>query len=93
MPKKIKKMDTKEKKVIETKEDLLRDYVLDRYETAKTYWGPIQEVWQEIKNNYTGTYTVEEKTTKANINLPLLKKIIRSKVSHFAFSDQVGYRT
>ncbi|RXG64640.1 hypothetical protein ES695_11565, partial [Candidatus Atribacteria bacterium 1244-E10-H5-B2] len=84
MTKTIKKMDVKEKKVIETKEDLLRDYVLDHYETAKTYWGPIQEKWQTIKNNYTGTYTVEEKTTKANINVPLLKKVVRNKVAHFA---------
>ena len=84
MPKTTKKMDTKEKKVIETKEDLLRDFVLERYETAKTYWGPIQEVWQTIKNNYTGTYTVEEKTTKANINVPILKKVVRNKVAHFA---------
>ena len=84
MPKTIKKMDAKEKKVIETKEDLLLDYVLDRYETAKTYWQPIQEEFQTIKNNYTGTYTVEEKTTKANINVPLLKKIVRNKVAHFA---------
>ena len=84
MPKTDKRMDVKEKKVIETKEDLLRDYVLERYETAKTYWNPIQEVWQKIKNNYTGTYTVEEKSTKANINVPLLKKIVRTKVSHFA---------
>lgn len=84
MPKTIKKMDAKEKKVINTIEDLLLDYVLDRYETAKTYWGPVQKVWQGIKDNYTGTYTVEEKTTKANINVPILKKVVRSKVSHFA---------
>ncbi|HDY90168.1 MAG TPA: hypothetical protein ENH82_18870 [bacterium] len=84
MPKTIKKMDAKEKKVIETKEDLLLDYVLTRYDTAKTYWQPIQESWQIIKNNYTGTYTVEEKTTEANINVPLLKKVVRNKVAHFA---------
>jgi len=84
MSKTIKKMDAKEKKVINTKEDLLRDYVLDHYETAKTYWQPIQDEFQTIKNNYTGTYTVEEKTTKANINVPLLKKIVRNKVAHFA---------
>jgi len=53
MPKTIKKMDAKEKKVINTKEDLLRDYLLERYETAKTYWKPIQDDWQTIKNNYT----------------------------------------
>jgi len=84
MPKTIKKMDAKEKKVINTKEDLLRDYVLDRYETAKTYWKPIQDEFQTIKNNYTGTYTVEEKTIKANINVPILKKIVRNKEAHFA---------
>lgn len=84
MPKTIKKMDTKEKKVINTIESQLLEYVLECYETAKTYWNPIQETWQEIKNNYTGTYTVEEKTTKANINVPLLKKVVRTKVSHFA---------
>jgi len=83
MPNKIKKMDTKEKKVINTKEDLLRDYVLERYETATTYWKPIQDKWQEIKNNYTGTYTVE-KTGKPNINVPILKKVVRNKVAHFA---------
>jgi len=84
MPKTIKKMDTKEKKVIETKEDLLRDYVLDHYETAKTYWKPIQDDFQTIKNNYTGTYTVEEKGGKPNINVPILKKVVRNKVAHFA---------
>ena len=84
MPKTIKKMDAKEKKIINTKEDLLRQFVLDRYETAKTYWKPIQDEWQTIKNNYTGTRTVEEKTTEANINVPILKKVVRNKVSHFA---------
>ncbi|MBC8499486.1 MAG: hypothetical protein H8D39_03050 [Candidatus Atribacteria bacterium] len=84
MPKTIKKMDAKEKKVIETKEDLLLDYVLDRYETAKTYWGPIQDEWGIIKDNYSHNYTVEEKSTEANINVPLLKKIVRNKVAHFA---------
>ena len=83
MPKVTKKMDAKEKKVIETIEDLLLDYVLTRYETAKTYWGPIQEGYQAIKNNRTSTHTVEKKT-EANINVPILKKVVRNKVSHFA---------
>ena len=84
MPKTIQKMDAKEKKVIETKEDLLLDYVKERYETAKTYWGPIQDEWKIIKDNYSHNYTVEEKSTEANINVPLLKKIVRNKVAHFA---------
>lgn len=78
------KMDTKEKKVIETKEDLLLDYVKERYETATTYWQPIQDEWKIIKDNYSHNYTVEEKSTDANINVPLLKKIVRNKVAHFA---------
>lgn len=84
MPKKtnMNNMTSQEKKVINTKEDLLIDYVLTRYEIAKTYWGPIQSQWQDIKSNYTGIYT-EEKSTEANINLPLLKKIVRNKTAHF----------
>ena len=84
MPKNIKKMDAKEKKVIDTKEDLLLEYVKERYETAQTYWKPIQEEWAIIKDNYSHNYTVEEKSTDANINVPLLKKIVRNKVAHFA---------
>lgn len=84
MPKKLdkNKMTPQEKKTINTKEDLLIDYVLTRLEIAKTYWGPIQSQWQDIKSNYTGVYT-EEKSTEANINLPLLKKIVRNKTAHF----------
>jgi len=77
-------MDAKEKKVINTIEDLLLAFVLEKYETAKTYWMTIQENYRKIKNNYTGTSTVEEKTTDANINVPILKKVVRNKVAHFA---------
>ncbi len=77
-------MDAKEKKVINTIEDLLLAFVLERYEIAKTYWKPIQEGYQKIKDSYTGTSTVEEKTTDANINVPILKKVVRNKVAHFA---------
>jgi len=80
----IKKMDAKEKKVINTIEDLLLGFVLERYETAKAYWEPIQENYQKIKDSYTGTSTVEEKSTDANINVPILKKVVRNKVAHFA---------
>lgn len=76
------KMTLQEKKVINTKEDLLIDYVLTRYETAKTYWGPIQDEYRKIKSNYTGIY-IGEKSTEANLNIPLLKKIIRNKTAHF----------
>ena len=84
MTKNIKEMDSQEKKVIETKEDLLLDYVLEHHETANTYWKPIQDEWKIIKDNYSHNYTVEEKSTDANINVPLLKKIVRNKVAHFA---------
>lgn len=77
-------MDAKEKKVINTIEDLLLAFVLERYETAKTYWQPIQEGYQRIKDSYTGTSTVEEKTTDANISVPILKKVVRNKIAHFA---------
>ncbi len=80
---KSKKMDSQEKKVIETKEDLLLDYVLEHHETANTYWNPIQDEWKIIKDNYSHNYTVEEKSTDANINVPLLKKIVRNKVAQF----------
>ena len=78
------KMDTKEKKLIDTKEDQLLDYVMKDYDTATTYWKPIQDEWEVIRDNYSHNYTVEEKSTDANINVPLLKKIVRNKVSHFA---------
>ena len=84
MAKNIKRMDAKEKKVINTIEEQLRAYVEDCYDTATTYWRPIQEEWKIIKDNYSHNYTVEEKSTDANINVPLLKKIVRNKVAHFA---------
>ena len=85
MPKKtnMNNMTSQEKKVINTKEDLLIDYVKTRYEIAGTYWGPIQDRWRDIKSIYTGVWT-DEKSTEANINVPILKKIIRNKTAHFA---------
>jgi len=85
LPKKtnMNNMTSQEKKVINTKEDLLIDYVKTRYEMARTYWGPIQDRWRDIKSIYTAPWT-DEKSTEANINVPILKKIIRNKTAHFA---------
>jgi hypothetical protein len=76
-------MTTQEIKVINTKEDLLRDFVKTRYEEAATYWKPFQKNWREIKENYKQTTTVEESDFEANLSMPYLKKIIRNKVSHY----------
>ena len=86
MPKKpkTKKMDTKEVKLIKTKEEQLLDYVKERYEIATTYWKPIQDEFRVIRDNYSHNYTIEEKSTDANINVPILKKVVRNKVAHFA---------
>ncbi|MBC8473350.1 MAG: hypothetical protein H8D54_00890 [Candidatus Omnitrophica bacterium] len=84
MSKTIKKMDAEEKKVIDTIEDLLLAFVLDKFEIATTYWKPIQDNYQKIKDAYTGTSTIEEKSTDANINVPILKKVVRNKVAHYA---------
>ena len=83
MPK-SKKMDTKEIKLIRTKEEQLLDYVKERYEVATTYWKPIQDEFRVIRDNYSHNYTIEEKSTDANINVPILKKVVRNKVAHFA---------
>ena len=78
-----KSMSKAEKKVINTKEDLLAAYVNDRREEAETYWKPIQDNWRTIKTSYINTHITTKKSTEANINIPYLKKIIRNKVSHF----------
>ncbi len=79
----IKKMSKEEKKVINTKEDLLVQFVLDKLQEGETYWKPIQERWAEIKKNYAGLYKVTRTTYGANVAIPYLKKVIRNKNAHF----------
>ena len=81
--KKQKPMSKEEKKVINTKEDLLLDFVLKQYEEGNTYWKPIQDKWAEIRRNYTNVYTVASDVFSSNITIPYLKKIVRNKVAHF----------
>lgn len=76
-------MTKKEINVINTKEDLLRDFVNTKFKEAYDYWNPIQEEWRQIKANYKQAYTTEEDELKTNISLPYLKKIIRNKCSHY----------
>jgi len=75
-------MTSKEIKIINTKEDLLKTYVLDKLAIGEVYWNPIIEGWKEIKKQYTAIHTAEPQL-QANISYPFLKKIIRNKVAHF----------
>ena len=77
-----KSMTSKEVKIINTKEDLLKTYVLDKLAIGEVYWNPIIEGWKEIKKQYTAIHTAEPQL-QANISYPFLKKIIRNKVAHF----------
>jgi hypothetical protein len=84
MPKEnINSMTTQEEKVIQTKEDLLKSFVLTRYEEAETYWRPYQKRWRSIKDSDKQTTTVEETDFEANLSMPYLKKIIRNKSAHY----------
>ena len=77
-----KAMTKQEIKVIRTKEDLLKQYVLDKLKVGETYWSPIIEGWEEIKKQYSAVHTAEP-ALHANISYPFSKKIIRNKVAHF----------
>ncbi len=76
-------MSKEEKKVINTKEDLLLQFVLGNYEVGNTYWKPIQDKWAEIKRNYNNVYTISKDIFSANVSIPYLKKIVRNKTAHF----------
>ncbi len=76
-------MSKSEKKVINTKEDLLVSFVLTKFEEGTTYWRDIQNKWKSIQKNYKGVYEIAKGVFDSNVSIPYLKKIIRNKVAHF----------
>lgn len=74
-----------EKHALDTIHDVVLDWVLKKYEEGKDYWDPHINKWKSIKKSYRNIYQSQgsETSLAANINIPMLKKIVRNKVSHY----------
>ncbi|MFZ7134333.1 MAG: hypothetical protein ACOWWR_18460 [Eubacteriales bacterium] len=78
------KKSNEEKKLIKSKGEQLLEYFLGLYKEGMDYWEPYHRKWRAIKKSYKGIYQENaDDTNGANVNIPLLKKIVRNKVSHY----------
>lgn len=67
--------------IIKTKGEVLKDFVLKKYNIGKDFWQPYQDNWLDIRDEYVGVLNDTKEQWQGNIIVPTLKKVSRNLVS------------
>jgi hypothetical protein len=68
-----------EKKIVKTKGEVLRKFVVDRYVYSKDKLRSRHDTWKEYYNDYRGQIISTKYNWQANYIIPVLKEIVRTK--------------